>query len=165
MVTAHCVQSQHYCITNHRDLRRTSWSMGQIHQFLCPQLWEYLKKHDWDPAEYMLTLSTNMGQLLITARERYQIYIRRTADTYITPSPLGTEEPLGMRIWCWSPYWKRGTSGALSAKWSGPWKIVQFKPPALTLLQSEWLHLKGKPEVQREAVIDKIRPYLDTKEI
>ena len=33
------------------------------------------------------------------------------------------------------------------------------------VLQSEWLHLKGKPEVQREAVIDKIRPYLDTKEI
>ena len=118
-----------------------------------------------DPAEYMLTLSTNMGRLLITARERYQIYIRRTADTYITPSPLGSQEPLGMRVWCWSPYRKRGTSGALSAKWSGPWRIVQFKPPALTLLQSEWLHLKGKPEVQREAVIDKIRPYLDTKEI
>ena len=118
-----------------------------------------------DPAEYMLTLSTNMGRLLITAREKYQIYIRRTADTYITPSPLGSQEPLGMRVWCWSPYRKRGTSGALSAKWSGPWRIVQFKPPALTLLQSEWLHLKGKPEVQREAVIDKIRPYLDTKEI
>ena len=29
-----------------------------------------------DPAEYMLTLSTNMGRLLITAREKYQIYIR-----------------------------------------------------------------------------------------
>ena len=118
-----------------------------------------------DPAEYMLTLSTNMGRLLITAREKYQIYIRRTADTYITPSPLGSREPLGMRVWCWSPYRKRGTSGALAAKWSGPWRIVQFKPPALTLLQSEWLHLKGKPEVQREAVIDKIRPYLETGEI
>ena len=118
-----------------------------------------------DPAEYMLTLSTNMGRLLITAREKYQIYIRRTADTYITPSPLGSQEPLGMRVWCWSPYRKRGTSGALAAKWSGPWRIVQFKPPALTLLQSEWLHLKGKPEVQREAVIDKIRPYLETGEI
>ena len=67
-----------------------------------------------------------------------------------------------MRVWCWSPYRKKGTSGALSAKWSGPWRIIQFKPPALTLLQSEWLHRKGKPEVQREAVIDKIRPYVDT---
>ena len=121
------------------------------------------EKTQLDPAEYMLTLSTNMGRLLITARERYQVYIRRTADTYITPSPLGSKEPLGMRVWCWSPYRKKGTSGALSAKWSGPWRIVQFKPPALTLLQSEWLHLKGKPEVQREAVIDKIRPYLDTE--
>ena len=118
-----------------------------------------------DPAEYMLTLSTNMGRLLITAREKYQIYIRRTADTYITPSPLGSQEPLGMRVWCWSPYRKKGKSGALSSKWSGPWRIVQFKPPALTLLQSEWLHLKGKPEVQREAVIDKIRPYLETGDV
>ena len=49
-----------------------------------------------DPAEYMLTLSTNMGRLLITAREKYQIYIRRTADSYITPSPLGSQDPLGM---------------------------------------------------------------------
>ena len=32
----------------------------------------------------------------------------------------------------------------------------------MSLLQSEWLHLKGKPEVQREAVIDKLRPYLET---
>ena len=120
------------------------------------------EKTQLDPAEYMLTLSTNMGRLLITARERYQVYIRRTADSYITPSPLGSKEPLGMRVWCWSPYRKKGTSGALSAKWSGPWRIVQFKPPALTLLQSEWLHRKGKPEVQREAVIDKIRPYADT---
>ncbi len=123
------------------------------------------EKTQLDPAEYMLTLSTNMGRLLITARDRYQVYIRRTADSYITPSPLGSKEPLGMRVWCWSPYRKKGTSGALSAKWSGPWRIVQFKPPALTLLQSEWLHRKGKPEVQREAVIDKIRPYVDTDDI
>ena len=102
---------------------------------------------------------------MTTAREKYQIYIRRTADSYITPSPLGSQEPLGMRVWCWSPYRKRGKSGALSSKWSGPWRIVEFKPPALTLLQSEWLHLKGKPEVQREAVIDKIRPYLETGDV
>ena len=122
------------------------------------------EKTPLDPAEYMLTLSTNMGRLLITARDKYQVYIRRTADSYITPSPLGSREPLGLRVWCWSPYRKKGTSGALSAKWSGPWRIIQFKPPALALLQSEWLHLKGKPEVQREAVIDKIRPYLNTED-
>ncbi len=122
------------------------------------------EKTPLDPAEYMLTLSTNMGRLLITARDKYQVYIRRTADSYITPSPLGSREPLGLRVWCWSPYRKKGTSGALSAKWSGPWRIIQFKPPALALLQSEWLHLKGKPEVQREAVIDKIRPYVDAED-
>ena len=65
-----------------------------------------------------------------------------------------------MRVWCWSPYRKRGTSGALSAKWSGPWRVIKFKPPALSILQSEWLHLKGKPEIQQEAVIDKLRPYV-----
>ena len=50
------------------------------------------EKTPLDPAEYMLTLSTNMGRLLITARDRYQVYIRRTADSYITPSPLGSKE-------------------------------------------------------------------------
>ena len=49
-----------------------------------------------DPAEYMLTLSTTMGRLLTTARDKYQVYIRRTADSYITPSPLGPKQPLGM---------------------------------------------------------------------
>ena len=48
-----------------------------------------------DPAEYMLTLSTNMGRLLTTARDKYQVYIRRTADSYITPSPLGPKQPIG----------------------------------------------------------------------
>ena len=118
-----------------------------------------------DPAEYMLTLSTTMGRLLTTARDKYQVYIRRTADSYTTPSPLGPKQPLGMRVWCWSPYRKRGKSGALSAKWSGPWRIIEFKPPALSLLQSEWLHLKGKPEVQREAVIDKLKPYFGNESV
>ena len=55
-------------------------------------------------------------------------------------------------------------SGALSSKWSGPWRVVTFKPPALTLLQSEWLQLRGKPEIQREAVIDKLRLYRHTEQ-
>ena len=113
-----------------------------------------------DPAEYMLTLSATMGRLLTMAQGKYQVYLRRIANTYTARSPLGSGQPLGMRWWCWSPYRKKGKSGALSAKWSGPWRIIEFKPPALSLLQSEWLHLKGKPEIQREAVIDKLRPYI-----
>ena len=113
-----------------------------------------------DPAEYMLTLSATMGRLLTMAQGKYQVYLRRIANTYTARSPLGSGQPLGMRVWCWSPYQKKGKSGALSAKWSGPWRIIEFKPPALSLLQSEWLHLKGKPEIQREAVIDKLQPYI-----
>ena len=41
--------------------------------------------------------------------------------------------------------------------------MITFKPPALTLLQSEWLHRKGKPETQREALIDKLRLYLPSE--
>ena len=100
-----------------------------------------------------------MGRLLAMAQDKYQVYLRITANTYMAQSPLGSGQPLGMRVWCWSPYQKKGRSGALSAKWSGPWRIIKFKPLALSLLQSEWLHLKGKPEIQREAVIDKLRPY------
>ena len=44
-----------------------------------------------------------------------------------------------------------------------PWRVVTFKPPALTLLQSEWLHRRGKPEIQRQAVIDKLKLYLPTE--
>ena len=117
-------------------------------------------KEPLDPAEYMLTLSTTMGRLLATAKLKYQIYLRRTKDTYVGLSPLGPGSPLGRMVWCWSPYHKRGTSGALSSRWSGPWRIVTFKPLALTLLQSEWLHHQGKPEVQREAVVDKLHIYL-----
>ena len=109
----------------------------------------------------MLTLSTTMGWLLATAKLKYQIYLRRTEDTYVGQSPLGPGSPMGRLVWCWSPYRKQGTSGALSSRWSGPWRIVTFKPPALTLLQSEWLHRQGKPEVQREVVVDKLRLYLE----
>ena len=83
----------------------------------------------------------------------------------MAPSPLGPKQPLGIRVWCWSPYRKRGKSRALSAKWSGPWRIIEYKPPALSLLQSEWLHLKGKPEIQREAVINKLKPYFGNESV
>ena len=103
-------------------------------------------KEPLDPAEYMLTLSTTLGRLLATARQKYQVYLRRTESTYRTSPPAGLESPLGKLVWCWSPYRKKGTSGALSSKWLGPWRVITFRSPALTLLQSEWLHRKGKPE-------------------
>ena len=34
-----------------------------------------------------------------------------------------------------------------------------LQTPVLTLLESRWLHRHGKPEVRREAVIDKLRIY------
>ena len=120
-------------------------------------------KEPLDPAAYMLTLSTTLGRLLTTARQNYQVYLRRTESTYKANPPAGLESPLGKLVWCWSPYRKKGASGALSSKWSGPWHVITFKPPALTLLQSEWLHRKGKPETQREAVIDKLRLYLPSE--
>ena len=112
----------------------------------------------------MLTLSTTMGRLLTTARQKYQIYLRRTESTYKANPAAGLDSPLGKLVWCWSPYRKKGTSGALSSKWSGPWRVITFKPPALTLLQSEWLHRRGKPEIQRQAVIDKLKIYLPTEQ-
>ena len=112
----------------------------------------------------MLTLSTTMGRLLTTTREKYQIYLQRTESTYKANPAIGLDSPLGKRVWCWSPYRKKGTSGALSSKWSGPWRVVTFKPPALTLLQSEWLQLRGKSEIQRKAVIDKLRLYRQTEQ-
>ena len=121
-------------------------------------------KEPLDPAEYMLTLSTTMGRLMTTARQKYQIYLRRTESTYKANPAAGLESPLGKLVWCWSPYRKKGTSGALSSKWSGPWRVITFKPPALTLLQSEWLHRRGKPEIQRQAVIDKLKIYLPTEQ-
>ena len=50
-------------------------------------------------------------------------------------------------------------SGALSAKWSGPWKVVKFSPPALLVIQTTWLGMKGRKEVCREIVIDKLKLF------
>ena len=111
----------------------------------------------------MLMLSTTLGRLLITARQNYQVYLRRTESTYKANPPARLESPLGKLVWCWSHYRKKGASGALSSKWSGPWRVITFKPPALTLLQSEWLHRKGKPETQRESVLNKLRLYLPSE--
>ena len=43
----------------------------------------------------MLTLSTTIGRLLATAQDKYQVYLRRTANTYIGPIPIGLRTTLG----------------------------------------------------------------------
>ena len=52
-----------------------------------------------------------------------------------------------------------GTSGALSATWSGPWKGVKFSPPALLVIQTTWLAITSQREVYREILIDKLKPF------
>ena len=54
---------------------------------------------------------------------------------------------------------KVGTSEALLAKWLGPWKIVKFSPPALLVTQTTWLGMRGRKEVCREIVINKLKPF------
>ena len=65
-------------------------------------------------------------------------------------------------MWAWSPYRKLGTSGELSAKWSGPWKIVKFSPLALLVIQTTWLRITGRKEVCQEIVIDKLKLFQQT---
>ena len=57
---------------------------------------------------------------------------------------------------------KIGDVRALSAKWSGPWKIVKFSSPALLVIQTTWLKITGRKEVCREIVIDKLKLFRQT---
>ena len=54
------------------------------------------------------------------------------------------------------------TSGALSAKWLRPWKIVKFSHPALLIIQTTWLKITSRKEVCREIMIDKLKPFRQT---
>ena len=47
----------------------------------------------------------------------------------------------------------------MSAKWTGPWRIVKFTPPALLVIQTTWLGLTGRKEKYREIVIDKLKLF------
>ena len=46
-----------------------------------------------------------------------------------------------------------------SAKWSGPWRVVKFSPPALLVIQTTWLGITGRKEICREIVIDKLKLF------
>ena len=100
-----------------------------------------------------------MTRDLLRVRENYNVYYRCTAMTYRAKSPIGDPPHLHKLVWAWSLYCKLGTSGALSAKWSGPWKIVRFSPPALLVIQTTWLGITGRREVCREIVIDKLKLF------
>ena len=66
---------------------------------------------------------------------------------------------MNKRVWAWSPNCKVGTSGALSAKWTGPWKVVQFSSPASLVIQTTWLGITGRTEICQEIVIDKLKLF------
>ena len=70
------------------------------------------------------------------AKENYDTYFRRAVATYKTTSLIGEPLRLDKLVWAWSPYRKLEILGALSAKWSGPWKVVKFSPPALLVIQT-----------------------------
>merc|ERR1712082_101438 len=95
----------------------------------------------------------------LRGRDNYNVYYRCTATTYKAKSLIGEPPHLNKRVWAWSPYRKVGTSGALSAKWTGPWKVVRFSTPALLVIQTTWLGITGRKEICREIVIDKLKLF------
>ena len=74
-----------------------------------------------DPQDFVKTHMMAMNRVLAKVRENYDIYYRRTASSYKARSPIGEPPHLNKQVWAWSPYRKKGTSGALSSKWTGPW--------------------------------------------
>ena len=100
-----------------------------------------------------------MTRDLLRVRENYNVYYRRTASTYKAKSPIGEPPHLDKRVWAWSPYHKVVTSEALSAKWTGPWRVVRFSPPALLVIQTTWLGITGRKEICREIIIDKLKLF------
>ena len=91
-----------------------------------------------------------MTKDLLQVRDNYDVYYRCTVATYKAKSLIGELPHLNKRVWAWSPYRKVGTSGALSAKWTGPWKVV---------IQTTWLVITGRKEICREIVIDKLKLF------
>merc|ERR1712240_102633 len=100
-----------------------------------------------------------MTKDLLRVKENYNAYYRRTASTFKAKSPIGKPPHLYKRVWAWSPYCKVGTSGALSVKWSGPWRVIQLSPPALLVIQTTWLGITGRKEICREIVINKLKLF------
>ena len=112
--------------------------------------------------KYILTHSMFYVRQYLTAAENYTVYQRRAAAKYNDTFPLDKTKPLkGQKVWLWSPYRRKGTSGNLSSRWTGPWEIIQYHPPALLVIKTMWLHLQGKNEITRQVVADKIKQYYD----
>ena len=115
-----------------------------------------------EPQDFVRTRMLAMARNLMQVRENYNAYYRLTAATYRAKSPIGDPPHLHKLVWAWSPYYKLGISGALSAKWSGPWKVVEFSPPALLVIQTTWLGISGRREVCQEIVINMLKLFQHT---
>ena len=115
-----------------------------------------------EPQDYAWTRALAMARHLTFTEENYNVYYKRTEATYKAKSPIGDPQHLHKLVWAWSLYRKLGTSGALLAKWSGPWKIVKFSPSALLVIQTTWLKITSRKEVCRKIVINKLKPFLQT---
>ena len=89
---------------------------------------------------------------------------KRTAASYEEKNPIGKPPELNKLVWTWSPYWKVGRAGALSAKWSSPWGIVKFLPSVLLVIQTIWLGIVGKREVCHKIAINKLKHFWQTPE-
>ena len=100
-----------------------------------------------EPQDFIRTRALAMARSLIYAKENYDTYYRRAVATYMARSPIGEPPHLDKLVWAWSPYRNLGTLEALSAKWSGLWKVVKFSPPALLVIQTTWLAITGRREV------------------
>ena len=113
-----------------------------------------------EPQDYAQTRAAAYLRKLTAAQNQYKTYLRRIEQSYQSTPQIGPPPHEGKRVWSWSPYWKAGTSGSLSAKWSGPWKIIKVFAPALMIVESTWLRQRGKPEIQREVVINKLKLFI-----
>jgi hypothetical protein len=113
-------------------------------------------------AQHMSILSNNFVRMFLKAETNLDIYQRRIGSTYTQKSPLeGLDTRIGSLVHYWTPYRKKGTSGALSSRWTGPWKIIDYKPPQLITIKSQWYHLKDgeRKEVVRDTVEDRCVPF------
>ena len=66
---------------------------------------------------------------------------------------------IGIQVWYWSPYRKKGESGSLAAKWSGPWKVTKIQEPVLITITSEWYEWLGMPERELTIHVDRLKLY------
>jgi hypothetical protein len=113
-------------------------------------------------AQHMSILSNNFVRMFLKAETNLEIYQRRIGSTYTQKSPLeDLDTRIGSLVHYWTPYRKKGTSGALSSRWTGPWKIIDYKPPQLITIKSQWYHLKDgdRKEVVRDTVEDRCVPF------